>query len=750
LEVMFRIFDREGLKLIPVLQFGNTLPELEATLLQENNVMNGIPLIGSYRNETALNVGASDARRGLAPTYNPLDPRVQAAMRRVAAELLARCRTHPSFGGLSLQLNPYGYSQLPDETWGLDDTTFARFAREQEIVLDASQQSYAVRLALTRGALREPWLQWRAFQLAAFYSQLQAEVAQIAGDAPLYLDLHELMVGRVVQSGIRPQLPPRDQIADALLRHGIDPLLWSGHRELVVLRPHRIGPSTALASQATNIELGNSTFVDDYFRSASFAGIMTFHERQTLRVPGFDAVSPFGPNKTYTWLSTHVSSPGDQSRKNFIHSLVMQDATVLANGGWMLPLGQEEALRPVLQVLTQLPADRFETVLARDADNSSITVRSLTQQNRTFIYVANASGLRAKVDLQLQNVPGDAQFDLLTDRKPSPVTQAMGNSIGLQLDRYDLVGFAIRAPGARVVNWSVDYEPADVSQVKRRVQEFAARVDGLRNQRPIDVLENPGFEKPLQENQIPGWTCTPPMVAEIRLDKNAPRTGQAALHFQSTGANAVAKLRSNPFPLPRTGRLSVLAYLRIRDASGPPALCMTIEGRRASGAPINIKSLGALGKAVDGNLRPTGAPARPLPTDWSNQSNYFLFNIVDLPADTPGEVSVGLDMLGAGEVWIDDVQVYDLNLNDAERNELVKQVGNVQLQLNSGKYAACQQFLEGFWPRFVMELTPAPVRRIAQAPTPAGSKAEAPPAKPEDKSWFKVPKNPLKPLKEFF
>src|SRR5690606_6358417 len=106
-------------------------------------------------------------------------------------------------------------------------------------------------------------------------------------------------------------------------------------------------------------------------------------------------------------------------------------------------------------------------------------------------------------------------------------------------------------------------------------------------------------------------------------------------------------------------RLSFLARLRTRDAAHQPAVRLAVEGRLADGSPIYTYSQ-TLGMSVDSaTLRPQGTSARTLPAQWVRGSEgEFLFHLTNLPAGTEGQISVGIDLLGPGEVWIDDVELY--------------------------------------------------------------------------------------------
>jgi hypothetical protein len=107
LELVLRLFDRERLQLIPMLQFSAPLPELEALVRQGGPDSVGIELVGADGLAWTRN---NWPHRGLAPYYNPLHPRVQQAMLSVARELIDRYAQHPSLTGLGIELSGDGYA----------------------------------------------------------------------------------------------------------------------------------------------------------------------------------------------------------------------------------------------------------------------------------------------------------------------------------------------------------------------------------------------------------------------------------------------------------------------------------------------------------------------------------------------------------------------------------------------------------------------------------------------------------------
>jgi hypothetical protein len=111
-----------------------------------------------------------------------------------------------------------------------------------------------------------------------------------------------------------------------------------------------------------------------------------------------------------------------------------------------------------------------------------------------------------------------------------------------------------------------------------------------------------------------------------------------------------------------------------------------------------------------------------------------LFHVADLPLEPGRQMSVRFDLMGAGEVFIDDVEVYDLSFNRNELVELSKHISLMDLKLQNGQLADCLSLLEGYWPRFLEEHVPLPVG------TGAGENLADRPAQPR-----KPPPEPRQP-----
>ena len=702
LEMLFRLFDQAGLTFVPALHFASPLPELQRQLRAPPAAREGIELVNGQGESY---VSLQGTRRGLAPYYNPLDERVQMAVKRVVGELVARYSHHASFKGVALQVGASTYLQLPDEEWGQDSRTRRRFQQARERVAQPGAT------ALGADPLREAWLDWRASVLASFHEDL---ASLLPADSKLYLAMADSLESPPVQDAMAPRLLEQGSFADAMLRQGIDATKYRSADQVVMLRPRRLSPLVSLSKQGADFEINQSRSVDDFFATASAHGALNFHKSLNKRLVEFDAVSPFGEGSTTTWISAHIPPSGYHSRARFTNSLASSDVLTLVEGGSMIPLGQETQFRDLLATYRQLPPRAFQTVEAKlSPDRSSpVVVRTLELAGQTYCYCLNNGPWSVEVTIDIETEPGCRVQTL--DRRDLPPLQAHenGHAWRVRLRPYDLQAVVFVAPRARVVDWRVQFQGGVETLLERAVTDITTRFKELRNPKPLPVLSNPSFERNGAAGDIPGWRFSQGRGAEAAAEVD-PTTGRRALHLRVTEPRASGRIRSEEFQLPATGRISVRAWIRTADETRQPPLRIAVDLLSPGRSPLQFSA--PLGADPNPDRR-AGNPPQPLSQQWPE--NPYLFHISKLPVEGPTKVVVGFDLEGEGDVWIDDVQVYDLYFIPSEQHELEVNIATANFGLTSGNLAECQQYLNGYWPRFLLEFVPLPpTRRVASLPS---------------------------------
>lgn len=768
LEMLFRMFDREGLRLVPAVQFATPLPELEAALRQQVALWpagevavgpqdptsaNGLELIGADGKSWRETYGTE---RSSGPYYNPLDPRVQQAMRRVIGELVERYRRHASFAGIAIQLGPQTFAQFPDAEWGCDQATVTRFARSEKLTVPGlASGDLDQRVSYLAGEGYTRWLKWRAKELAKFYQSLQTELSVQAPGARLYLAGADLLNSPDIQRMLQPKLPERCDLDQGLLRIGLAPQQYGGESGLVLLRPHRLSPLTALETQAANLQLNRAPEMDLAFgglaaphRGAAATaprtatGSLFYHEPRSLPLPAFDKVSPAGREKTHTWLFSEFSPAGYHNRQRFVHSLATLDSQAMFDGGWMALLGQQETLLDLVEVYRRLPAERFVTVLPKSAEveQPPVVVRRLSRGNRTYLYVANDSPWPISASLDLSAAQAFS-FEALGNRPlPAPTLRGNQGTWEVQLQPYDLVGASLAA-NVEVTDWRLSVGREVFVEIRKSLDDLRKRANLLKDPPTLPALANPGFELPQQGDLLPGWEYAHNEGTAVELDAQQSHSGQSSLHVRSH--QAVVWVRSNPFPVPKTGRLSVWVWLKIEAADEQPPLRLAIEGRLNGQTYYRPAEVGAkIGK--------DNPP--PLTKNWAP----YLLRIDNLPTTGLTDLRVAFDLMGRGEVWIDDVQIFDLWFEKTERNELLKLIALADFYLGKGELAQCTRILDGYWPEYIRRHVPLTQIQLVDAPLREEAADQAKPPGPEtsskDKpkastSWLQriVPKPPKVP-----
>ena len=724
LEMLLRKFDQRGLTLIPAIQFSSPLLALEQQLRQNPSKATGIELMGPQGKSWADSKGT---RRGMAPYYNPLDPRVQQEMQRVIDELVERYQHHPSFGGLAIQMSSETYSQLPGPQWGTDQQTFDRFIQQSDSAADSTKTGLPERIKYINGPNRQKWLSWRGQVMANFYHDISDRLQAKKPGSRLYLVTSDLVNSSTARKQLQPRLPQQHSLADVLLEAGIDHRRYGDSDHLVLLRPQRLAPTTSLTSQGSNLVMETSPQVDQVFADDQHSGQLFYHEPQSLSLPAFDKQSPFGAEHTQTWLVSHFAPAGQDNTRQFVHAIATCDIQTLMHGGWMLPVGQEDSFRQLFTTFQRLPQGKFTTVGAGDDQKTTqpVVVRTLKTNSETYIYLVNDCSWPVQVEIQLDAHEQCLVMPLGNHALSNLQRAANGTTWTVSLKPYDLVAASFTSAAVKIQNVRVRYDQKILEDLKREIYAMNYRVSGLNKPKPLNVLRNASFELPLEQQLPPGWIHNRKHQESVNLDRTVVLDGRQSLHLKRSAENSdVVWVRSKPFAPPKTGRIAIPAWLKVKDEKQQPSLRLAIEGRQFGKVYYRPKTVG---KNEPGNQ----GPIKPIGEKWTE----FLLLIDDLPARGLTELRVGFDLMSEGEVWIDNIKIYDLWFQESEKRELLKHVALAYTQRSELKVADCERFLTSYWAKFLSRHVPANQPRVANLPakktTPAAAPVKTEPAQPD-------------------
>jgi hypothetical protein len=173
--------------------------------------------------------------------------------------------------------------------------------------------------------------------------------------------------------------------------------------------------------------------------------------------------------------------------------------------------------------------------------------------------------------------------------------------------------------------------------------------------------------------------------------------------------------------------------MRAADPRQQPQLRLGIEGRHGGEVFYQFGEIG---------ITSQGLPARArLTADWVRMP----VALTEVPVEGLKDIRVAIDLMGPGEVWIDDIEVFDLHFDEQEWIELVKIAGSAHANRAGNKLAASHRLLTGYWPSFLERHVPLPEPRTEAAFAPPKPAAPAgvgpmPPAAdqsaPDRASWL--------------
>ena len=268
-----------------------------------------------------------------------------------------------------------------------------------------------------------------------------------------------MLESRQTQFRLRPTLPKRAKLDDALVELGIQAQAYRDDANIVFLRPQHLKPTSGpLPAQAADLEINLAPEMDRLFAGASQPASLFYHEPQKARVTSFDLKSPYGAANTYTWLVSQMSPAGDRNRRRFVHAVATLDAHAMFDGGWLLPLGQESSLKEILGAYRRLPNQSFETV---PGETQPVTIRKLVHEGQTYVYLVNDSAWPVGVTMTVDMAPDGTIEKLGVAPGIGPLVPAAGAPAGKS--RYGRTTWSRRASRRPMCDWA---NRKSLSQIK--------------------------------------------------------------------------------------------------------------------------------------------------------------------------------------------------------------------------------------------------------------------------------------------
>lgn len=694
LEVLCRSCGREGVRLLPAVVFDAPLPAVEAVLARGGADATGIACVGrDGRPRRTSDHGGLH--------YNILDPRVQAAVVEVVTEVVARTREAAAVDGLAVMLTSDGWMHMPGVAWGLDDATFARFLADMKLEEPAAAANrFAARAAVVEGPLRAEWLEWRAVQTTAFWTRLADVVAQERPDRPartLAVVPTTLLSSGDVAARFRPTLAADTRTADIFREIAFEPARFATDPRLLYVAPQVRSGGASLAVESATAATNRALAATKSARGGS----VLFGEPRLLDLTGVVPHGPFSSAVVSDPVRIHTAATFAGRDRSLAEAHVAADPEVVFDAGLVQSLPAEPwASR---QAVEALPSEPLAIVAGAAAP---LVVRSRQAGGRTWLHVVNAADTSTTATVAFDRQPLGAVDAVTGTRLP-----LAGTTLAVPVDAWGMRGLWVEG-AVQVTSAQVGYEPAVREAIATRVSQLKERRKTLEMPMPIDVLDNPSFElgsdmaaSGATRPSLPGWE-----IVEARrgaLAVVAGREPEASHAASFTSANGLSTLRSNPFTRPASGRLSIAAWLRIKEGDPQPPLRIALEGDENGREYYRFAAIGGI----------TGG--RPLGPQWTQ----FVLQVDDLPDTGLESLRVRFDLLGPGSVEIDEVRLFDLAFDESQRVQLTRMLTVLDQRLAADDVGGCLVDLAGHWPRYLEAFVPEQSVVEAAAKEAAAAKA---------------------------
>ncbi len=441
---------------------------LPYTITDDDRVRNGEESVINMRFDNRLFFRAWHGRD---PVYNPLDPHVQAAVKRQFAELVSRYGDEPALNGLTLNTVRHSIFAFGSLDSGYNDVNLVSFQSETGIRIPVDRKDrfrFAKSYQWLMANAKEQWIQWRCRKLHDYYKELARLLLARRKDLTLGVVIFAAEDGKATadylgaahrplqwarEQGIDPSLYVNDP--EIVLRYSMVPadLRWRrGHGstepEVYAVRtvdsaPEIIAPLTLTPSASVNMH--DRYFENDVARKAPLKGLSSKTSECAWRVSALNGNS-------FNGLENHV------------FALNNLDALTITKGGFLVgTLGIEDKVGRFAKAFRALPAVKFDDVAGLV---DPVRVRQKVVDGSNFFYVLNR--LPYPVEAELRLVGAEA-VDLVSGDKSSD------GRLLFKLRPYDLRAFRQPDAQSRVSGGSVTVSAEVLAGLTKGVEEAQAR-----------------------------------------------------------------------------------------------------------------------------------------------------------------------------------------------------------------------------------------------------------------------------------
>jgi hypothetical protein len=437
--------------------------------------------------ETVLNIKGNGELwygkfHGSDPSYNPLDSRVQGAVKAIIREIGQRYGHEPAFTGVTFtmaKIKLFGFGSIES---GYNDVNLTNFQKESGITIPVytpgkeSRYSDSYNWLMNNAQAKEAWIAWRCKKLHDYYNDLADELAYFGKDLKLTLSV---FVPWVTYNRLSHYLD--ESSLDALREMGMDPRLYSQDRNIVLgftQVPADLRWRESQNYKAINIEANRTVFlapeVMKPFAQKQQTEV-TIHDRywedpigKTNPLTGLSGKNGIGE---LTWRVSTLNATDFHSLESYVAALNNSDALRIVKGGFLIgTYGIEEPIAEFSKAFRAIPAIKFDDIPSVE---DPVRVRQATANGKRYYYVLN----RLPVPLQLTlNLSGGGKVSELATGKENIISKEQT----LALKPYALLVFQSDSPDLKVTGGTIAPGPwmktieANLDKVKSTVNSTKA------------------------------------------------------------------------------------------------------------------------------------------------------------------------------------------------------------------------------------------------------------------------------------
>ncbi len=709
LEMLLRICDREGVRLVPTLQLAAPLPRLES--LRTANETSGIAWINANGQQL---IEANRGTVNFAANYNLLDERVQKEVIAMVREVAQRYGKHSALAGIALQVDSTGFGVLPGLEWGLDDRTIATFTEDTGIEVPASGENrFRQRSAALSIDHKAEWQAWRIKKVTQFYAQLAEQLQAERSELKLILTTENLFADPALEQAVRRNVSSSNRLQEVLAERGIDLKQLAAIPGVEVTITCRLRPHENLQTYVAELVLNEATQRRDFLSAEHNAANMVFHSLSQSRLPSFDELSPFGADRTHLVLAHQTMPAGSANQQFMISAIGGNPIGSIIQGGEYLTTTLNSEHRDYLRTLEQMP---LETLDSRSVKKQPLVMQIARSAGETYVICFNESPWTVAARFEVESSSavtwhklGSAEY--AADQENPATGQLAGGKTqwSLQLAPHGLQVWKFDTPQLRVGEPQVAEQAFVREYLQRRIEEINTRTGNLDIVRDYPQLQNPGFEMEDGGARIFGWQPRKGINGAVEVETAVVHGGERALRLRSDDNVGVA-VQSHLFALPATGMLVVAAQVRAEAMTDNSRLTIAVETEEGGQIYRRVRTL------TQETIR--GDQWTPVEID-----------VHDLPVGDAEQIRVQFHVTGNTNLVLDDIKLCDLRFDDQRRSEFVKRAFAAKAALQENEVIDCLRLVDGYWSRYLVEYVPPLVREPALAKQPASAEKDSGDAK---------------------